>query len=125
MFDRRGQGASDEVSLEALPKWEEWSDDATTVLDAVGSKRAVILGESNSGPAAVLFAATRPERTQALILFNTAARFLSAADYPWGIAQEDMDAVAALVEEHWGTQALGALGASRRRATSQPSQRFP
>ena len=111
VFDRRGTGASDEVSLEALPKWEEWADDALTVLDAVGSKRAVILGEMNSGPAATLFAATRPERTQALILFGTAARFLRAPDYPWGMTQEGLDDVASMVEEHWGTERLGALGA--------------
>jgi class 3 adenylate cyclase len=111
LFDRRGTGASDEVSLEALPKWEEWADDALTVLNAVGSKQAALIGEMNSGPMAILFAATQPERTQALILGNTAARFLRASDYPWGMSQEDLDAVAAMVEEHWGTESLGALGA--------------
>ena len=110
MFDRRGVGASDPVSLEALPNWEEWADDALAVLDAVGSKRAAILGETNSGPTAALFAATRPERTQALILVNTAARFLSAPDYPWGMSQDDLDAAVAFVEEHWGTDQLGAFG---------------
>jgi class 3 adenylate cyclase len=110
LFDRRGVGASDPVSLEALPNWEEYVDDAGAVLDAVDSKRAVVLAETNAGATAVLFAATRPRRTQALILVNTAARFMSGPDYPWGIAREDLDAVTDFVEENWGTDALGALG---------------
>ena len=110
MFDRRGIGASDPVPLDALPSWEEYTDDALAVLNAIGSKRAVILAETNAGPTAILFAATRPERTQALVLVNTAARFLSAPDYPWGIPQADLDAHTAFVEQNWGTDALGALG---------------
>jgi pimeloyl-ACP methyl ester carboxylesterase len=110
LFDRRGVGASDPVSLEALPNWEEYVDDAVAVLDAVDSNKAVILAETNAGPTAMLFAATRPHRTQALILVNTGARFMSAPDYPWGIANADLDAVADFVEETWGTDALGALG---------------
>jgi pimeloyl-ACP methyl ester carboxylesterase len=109
MFDRRGVGASDPVPLEALPVWEG-VDDALTVLDAVGSERATVLGASNAGPAAALFAATRPERTQALILANSAARFLRCDDYPWGMTKEDLDAVANFVEEHWGTEAMAGFG---------------
>jgi len=123
MFDRRGVGASDPVSLEALPNWEEYVDDALAVLDAVDSNRAVILAETNAGPTAVLFAATRPHRTQALILVNTAARFMSAPDYPWGLAKADLDAVAAFVEENWGTDALGALG-NPSQADNQAYVRF-
>src|SRR3974390_11086 len=82
MFDRRGIGASDPVSSESLPSWEGWSDDAVAVLDAAGSGRPAVLGVSQGGPTAVMIAATRPERTQALILVNTAARFLRADDYP-------------------------------------------
>ena len=73
MFDRRGIGASDPVSLESLPSWEGWADDAMAVLDAVGSKQAVIVGAGQGGPTAIMFAATRPERTQALILANGGA----------------------------------------------------
>src|SRR6516165_9199129 len=73
MLDRRGMGASDPVSLEALPSWEEWADDALAVLDAVGSERAALLGVNDAGPTAILFAAARPERTHSLILFNSGA----------------------------------------------------
>ena len=80
MFDRRGLGASDPVSLEALPKWEAWTDDAMAVMDAVGSERAALLGCNQSGQTAVLFAATRPERAQSLVLFTCTARVLEYAD---------------------------------------------
>jgi pimeloyl-ACP methyl ester carboxylesterase len=70
MLDRRGMGASDPLPLEALPSWEEFADDALAVLDAVGSERTVLLGPNDAGPTAILFAATRPERTRSLILFQ-------------------------------------------------------
>ena len=72
-FDRRGSGASDAPSGETLPSWERWADDARAVLDTVGSERAVIAGYSDSGPTAILFAASDPGRTQGLILIGTAA----------------------------------------------------
>jgi pimeloyl-ACP methyl ester carboxylesterase len=79
MLDRRGMGASDPVPLEALPTWEEFADDAMAVLDALGSDRPVLLGANDAGPAAILFAAIRPERTHSLILFNS-VRFRGAAE---------------------------------------------
>jgi pimeloyl-ACP methyl ester carboxylesterase len=63
-FDRRGTGASDTPSDEALPLFEQWADDARAVLDAVGSDHAVICGGGDSGPTAILFAASHPSRTQ-------------------------------------------------------------
>jgi class 3 adenylate cyclase len=105
MFDRRGVGASDPVSLEALPSWEGWADDAVAVLDAVGSKRPILMGAVEGGPAAIMLAATRPERTQALILVSTAARFAQADDYPWGLTQEETEAAADHLAEVWGTEA--------------------
>jgi class 3 adenylate cyclase len=105
MFDRRGTGASDSVSYEGFSLWEHWADDARAVLDAVGSERAAVLGAGDVGPTAVLFAATEPERTSALVLFTTSARFTAAEDYPWGLSEqglsEGMDQLAAM----WGTEA--------------------
>jgi pimeloyl-ACP methyl ester carboxylesterase/class 3 adenylate cyclase len=111
MFDRLGVGASDPVSLESLPNWEGWADDALAVLDAVGSTRAVILGVSQGGPAAIMVAATRPERAQALILVNTAARVLQADDYPWGQTPEEADAIVDFIAERWGTEDAASIGA--------------
>jgi pimeloyl-ACP methyl ester carboxylesterase len=63
-FDQRGMGASDAAPAEGLANWEKWADDAAAVLDAVGSARAAFLAQADGGPIAILFAATRPERTQ-------------------------------------------------------------
>jgi hypothetical protein len=57
-------------------------------LDAVGVERAAILAMFDAGPMAILFAATTPQRTAALILANTSAKHLAADDYPIGIPPE-------------------------------------
>ena len=78
-FDRRGVGVSDPVPADAGETWEMWADDLAAVLDSAGSERAVVIATNDAGSAAILFAATRPERVQALILDT--ARFSSAPDY--------------------------------------------
>jgi class 3 adenylate cyclase len=110
MFDRRGAGASDPMSGEALPSWEAWAEDARAVLDAVGSERAVLHGGMDSGLAAILFAAIHPDRTHGLILAGTTARFLRDTDYPWGLSQADADRGLELNEQMWGTEDLAELG---------------
>src|SRR5215467_8782545 len=85
-FDKRGSGVSDPVPLAAVPTLEQWTDDVRTVMDAAGSKRAALIGHADGGQMAMLFAATYPERTSALILVDTCARHLRDVDYPWGLA---------------------------------------
>jgi pimeloyl-ACP methyl ester carboxylesterase len=84
-FDKRGTGISDPVPLGAIPTIERWMDDITTVIDTVGSTRIVLFGHGDGGPIAMLFAATYPERTEALVLGDTFARFRVAVDYPMGL----------------------------------------
>ena len=81
LFDKRGTGLSDPVTQ--LPTLEQRMDDVRAVLDAVGSRRAVLLGVSEGGPMCSLFAATYPAQTDALIMIGTYARRLRAPDYPW------------------------------------------
>ena len=81
-FDKRGTGISDPVPLGALPTLERWMDDITTVIDAVGCGRVVVFGHGDGGPIGMLFAATYPERTEALVLGDTFARMRQAPDYP-------------------------------------------
>ena len=81
-FDKRGTGVSDPVPLGAIPTWEEWMDDVGTVLDAVGSQRAAVFGHGDGGCMALLFAASHPGRTSALILADTYARRRRAAGLP-------------------------------------------
>jgi class 3 adenylate cyclase len=103
LFDRRGTGSSDRVSPDAIPTWEEWTDDVRAVLDAVGSTRAAVFAAGDAGPIALLFAALHPERVSSLVLFNTTARFLAADDYPIGLAPEMVDGLVDGVIAMWGT----------------------
>jgi pimeloyl-ACP methyl ester carboxylesterase len=89
LFDKRGMGLSDRVPDDRLPTLEMRMDDARAVMDAVGSERAVMLGFSEGGPMATVFAATYPERTIALILFATSACWRPADDYPFPVPTDD------------------------------------
>jgi class 3 adenylate cyclase len=100
-FDRRGTGLSDRMV--GVATLEERMDDVRAVMDAVGSERAALIGESEGGPMSVLFAATYPERTVALIEFAPLVRAVSAEDYPWAIAPEDYVEFLDVVRATWGT----------------------
>ena len=89
LFDKRGTGLSDPVT--DLPTLEQRMDDVRAVLDAVGSRRAVLLGVSEGGPMCSLFAATHPRQTEALIMIGTYARRLRAPDYPWAPTREQRE----------------------------------
>ena len=67
LFDKRGTGLSDPVPLDRLPTLEERMDDVRAVLDAVDSERTAVFGFSEGGVMSVLFAATYPQRTGALV----------------------------------------------------------
>jgi pimeloyl-ACP methyl ester carboxylesterase len=88
MFDKRGMGLSDRVS--GIASLEERMDDVRAVMDAVGSRRAVLLGISEGGPMVSLFAATYPERTAGIVLMGAYARRMWAPDYPIGTRPEDV-----------------------------------
>jgi class 3 adenylate cyclase len=104
LFDRRGTGASDPLPEDLPPPWEAYADEVTAVMDAAGSRAAALMATSaEAGPMALFFAATRPERTSALVVANASARYLAADDYPFGMARERAEAVVARVEETWGT----------------------
>ncbi len=102
LLDKRGTGLSDPVPLNQLPTLEERMDDVRAVLDAAGSTRAALLGTSEAGALNILFAATHPERTIALILLNSYARLAWAHDYPWGIRPEDAEGLLRGIEAEWG-----------------------
>ena len=109
-FDKRGTGLSDRPP--GVPTLEERMEDAHAVLDAAGLERAAVFGWSEGGPMSVLFAATYPERTNALILYGTRPRFVRAPDYPWGIAPEEMEPTLAWLEAVWGRTVMKNLAPS-------------
>jgi class 3 adenylate cyclase len=78
-------------------------DDVRAVLEAVGSERAALFGHSEGGNMCVLFAATYPERTAALITLGSFAKRRDPDDdYPWAPTAEDREESAADVERNWG-----------------------
>jgi pimeloyl-ACP methyl ester carboxylesterase len=106
LFDQRGIGASDPLPHDRLPPWESHAEELVAVLDAVGSARAAILAGIDGGPLALFFAGTRPERTSALILANTTAKFVAADDYRIGIPAEVAEAMFAQLDQGRGTDIL-------------------
>jgi pimeloyl-ACP methyl ester carboxylesterase len=109
LFDKRGVGLSDRVSVDDLPTLETRMDDMRAVLDAVGSEGAAVLGHSEGGAMCALFAATYPERTRALVTIGSAARMRWAPDYPLGARDDELDVVQATIEESWGGYARSML----------------
>jgi class 3 adenylate cyclase len=108
-FDRRGMGASDPLPSDPLPPWESYAEELAVILDEVGSQRAAIMAVHDAGPTALFFAGTRPERTDALVLAQTSARYVAANDYPLGIPIEVAEALLARIDQLWGTEALVAM----------------
>jgi class 3 adenylate cyclase len=106
-FDKRGTGLSDRAV--AIPTLEERMDDVRAVMDAAGSARAAVLGISEGGAMSLLFAATYPERTTALVLYGSFARSAWAPDYPHGRTGEELRARLARIRESWGTGANAAM----------------
>jgi pimeloyl-ACP methyl ester carboxylesterase/DNA-binding winged helix-turn-helix (wHTH) protein len=102
LFDKRGTGLSDPVPVAQLPTLEQRLDDVRAVMEAAGSERAVLLGVSEGGPLCSLFAATYPERTDALVMIGSYARRLRDEDYPWGPTREERDAFCARLVDEWG-----------------------
>jgi len=100
LFDKRGMGMSDRVAVGTL---EDRMDDVRAVMDAAGSVRAALLGVSEGGPMSILFAATYPERTHALLLCGAEVREETDAEWPWGEStREEFDAAMDTLADRWG-----------------------
>src|SRR5215831_12134507 len=115
LFDKRGTGLSDPVPIDQLPTLEQRMDDVRAVMDAAGSERAALMGTSEGRSMNLLFAATHPRRTEALILVGSYARLWTASDYPWGTPTEISDKLLDRIDREWGTGVmLGAIAASHK-----------
>jgi class 3 adenylate cyclase len=102
MFDKRGTGLSDRPR--ELGSLETRMDDIRAVLDAVGAERATLVGLGEGGQTCALFAATYPERTEALVLAGTPARVVRSEDYPYGPSEEEWRTQLRAIREQWGTR---------------------
>jgi pimeloyl-ACP methyl ester carboxylesterase/DNA-binding CsgD family transcriptional regulator len=99
-FDKRGTGLSDRVDNRDLPSLETRMDDVRAVMDAAGSGRAALLGASEGAPMSILFAATYPERTRALVLYGGYAHF-----HTWVLGPEALASFVNSAERTWGSGA--------------------
>jgi pimeloyl-ACP methyl ester carboxylesterase len=99
-FDKRGTGLSDRVG--GIPTLEQRMDDVRAVMDAVGVERAALFGVSEGGPMSLLFAATYPQRTSALVLYGSYARRSWSPEHPSGRTEEEWQAMLDAIEKGWG-----------------------
>jgi pimeloyl-ACP methyl ester carboxylesterase len=96
LFDKRGTGLSDRLGQ--LPDLDERMDDARAVMDAAGIERAALMGVSEGGSLATLFAASHPDRCSALILYGSFAKFSD-----WFPTKQKFDGFLNYVGTAWGT----------------------
>ncbi len=118
LFDTRGTGLSDQ--LPDLPTSEQRLEDLQAVMDAVGSRRAALVGISDGGPICSMFAAKYPERALALVMFGSYARGVSARDYPWGQTHEQHETFLERILREWG----GPVGIDERAPSRAADGRF-
>ena len=103
MFDRRGTGLSDRVR--EVPNLETRMDDIRAVLDDLDVEQAAFWTAQDGSRLALLFAATYPERTTALTLYQPIARGVWAEDYPWAKTEDDWRRELREAEARWGERA--------------------
>ena len=100
VFDKRGTGLSDPVAAAAT--LEDRIDDFRAVMEAAGSDRAALMGISEGAPMSALYAATRPDRVEAVVLYGSFARGTQAPDYPWAPSADAWPVGLAAIDESWG-----------------------
>ena len=100
-FDRRGAGLSERIS--GAPTLEEQMDDVVAVMDAAGSEQAAIYAQLEGGAMAMLFAATHPERTRALVVYEGMPRMSWAPDYDWPLTREEREPLIEALGADWGS----------------------
>jgi pimeloyl-ACP methyl ester carboxylesterase len=101
LFDKRGTGMSDRGSQ--IFTLEQRMHDVQAILDKVDCKQASLFGVSEGGPMALLYAATYPQRTSAMVLYGSYAKRSWAPDYPFGWNDEQWERALNDIEQHWGT----------------------
>jgi pimeloyl-ACP methyl ester carboxylesterase/class 3 adenylate cyclase len=118
LYDKRGQGLSDRLG--GPPTLEDSMEDLDAVISAVGCERPAIFGVSEGGPMSVLYAATKPQRVAALVLFGTYARMLEAPDFPQGLPADGLERWAEIIKRDWG----GAVGVDLWAPSAAGDQEF-
>jgi pimeloyl-ACP methyl ester carboxylesterase len=100
LFDRRGVGLSDRVG--ARPTVEATAQDILAVMDAAGSRRAVLVGSSEGGPGCIRFAVDHPHRLAGLVLWGSLAKGSHAPDHPFALTVGQYDVWQQRLIAQWG-----------------------
>jgi class 3 adenylate cyclase len=95
LLDRLGSGLSDRGPTDQA--FEDDMDDVVLVLDTVGSRRTAFFGTHLGGRLALLFAATYPERTRAVVTFASHPASMRDEDFPWGSSEEERERLLASI----------------------------
>jgi class 3 adenylate cyclase len=103
LIDRLGTGLSDRLPTDQISTLEQRMDDITAVMDEIGSERAALLGWSEAVMPCATFAATYPERTEALVMYGGMARILADDDNEIGVTEEEFDQWVERVADQWGS----------------------
>jgi DNA-binding SARP family transcriptional activator/pimeloyl-ACP methyl ester carboxylesterase len=100
LFDRRGVGLSDRVG--SAPSVDATAEDIGAVLRAAHTRRVVLLGASECGPACIMFAVAEPRLVAGLILFGSLAKGCWAPDYPHALRASQYNAWRQQLVAEWG-----------------------
>ncbi len=102
LFDKRGTGLSDRVSIASFPRWSNgWMTSGPSWMPRAPSARLCSVPRK-AGVMCALFGATYPERTAALVIYGSYAKGTATADYPQGLAeQEAIDEFIEALTELW------------------------
>jgi DNA-binding SARP family transcriptional activator/pimeloyl-ACP methyl ester carboxylesterase len=111
LFDRRGVGLSDRIG--ARPTVEATAQDVLAIMNAVGSRRALLVGSSEGGPGCIRFAVDHPDRLAGVILWASLAKGSFAPDYPFALTAEQY--------ELWKRRLIGKWGGPAEIETFAPS----
>lgn len=108
-LDRRGMGMSDRIDRHSVPTLEDRVDDISAVLDAIGSRRVVLIGLADGGRLCATYAAIHPDRTLGLVTYATLACGSWAPDYPWGRTTDRLERWVTALQDGWGTLEFAAV----------------
>jgi pimeloyl-ACP methyl ester carboxylesterase len=100
VYDKRGMGLSD--PLDAAAGFDQHLDDLAAVIDAAKADQPVLMGVSDGSAVATRFAATHPDKVEALVLYGAFAKLLESPDYPEGGPREQFDLILEGVDQAWG-----------------------
>lgn len=100
LFDRRGMGLSDRVG--APPTVEATAQDILAVMNAAGSRRALLIGASEGGPGCIRFAVDHPDRLIGLVLWGSLAKGSRAPGYPFALTAAQYDLWKQRLIANWG-----------------------